>query len=266
MKKFILVIICIFQSIYVFADPNNDLLEAVKNQDIQEVKKALLNGANANVCYDNYFKSSVLFHSLANCDFEIAKLLISKGADVNVVRKNEYSILMDVLYDGYEKKDSCIEESVSYLLKNGVNVNYGNDKDQNALTLAVVSGNLKIVKMLYDNGLVMSPVNKKKAQVMQYAVLGGNCDVVKFILEKGFDINAKDDSGYTPLMTVCGVDQGMATFFLKNTKIYIDVVKLLLEKKALINLRNNKGQTALQMAKKNGYIEIVDLLKKAGAK
>jgi ankyrin repeat protein len=43
-------------------------------------------------------------------------------------------------------------------------------------------------------------------------------------------------------------------------------VKSLLERKADINLKDANGDTALKLAEKNNYNEIIKLLKEAGAK
>jgi ankyrin repeat protein len=46
----------------------------------------------------------------------------------------------------------------------------------------------------------------------------------------------------------------------------IEIVKLLLEAGVDVNTKTKKGETALIYALNNGYTEIVNLLKKAGAK
>jgi len=45
-----------------------------------------------------------------------------------------------------------------------------------------------------------------------------------------------------------------------------DVVELLIAKGADMNAKNNKGQAALSLAKEQGHEEIVELLRKHGAR
>ena len=45
-----------------------------------------------------------------------------------------------------------------------------------------------------------------------------------------------------------------------------EIVQALLAKGAKVNEKNKDGKTALRIAEENGHTEIVELLKKAGAK
>jgi ankyrin repeat protein len=45
-----------------------------------------------------------------------------------------------------------------------------------------------------------------------------------------------------------------------------DVAELLIAKGADVNVKNNQGRTPLSLAKKKGHNEIVELLRKHGAK
>jgi ankyrin repeat protein len=44
------------------------------------------------------------------------------------------------------------------------------------------------------------------------------------------------------------------------------MVRILIDREADVNAKNNTGDTALSLAKKGGYDDIVNLLKEAGAK
>jgi ankyrin repeat protein len=70
-------------------------------------------------------------------------------------------------------------------------------------------------------------------------------DVVKLLLANGADVNARDDVGWTPLM---------------SAQYDNEVVKLILDAGAEINAKNNDGRTALMLAAEDGETQIVSLL------
>ena len=73
-------------------------------------------------------------------------------------------------------------------------------------------------------------------------------------MANGADVDAKDSQyGASALMT--------AAF---NNRP--DIVKILISKGADVNLKNKRGETALFWAKHSGAIEVIQILKAAGAK
>ncbi|MFC1834039.1 DUF4424 family protein [Thermodesulfobacteriota bacterium] len=86
-----------------------------------------------------------------------------------------------------------------------------------------------------------------------WAAWGGDAGRVNYLLNKKTNLNAKTESGWTPLMYAAG-------------NSHAEVVKLLLAMGAEFDLRNEKGWTALKLAKNNGHKEIVALLRAKGAK
>lgn len=79
----------------------------------------------------------------------------------------------------------------------------------------------------------------------------------------GADVNAKDNDGKTALMyAVETIISPVGYAERKDSKI----TKLLLDRGADVNARDKYGNTALKLAVENGYEEIIQMLRKAGAK
>jgi ankyrin repeat protein len=84
--------------------------------------------------------------------------------------------------------------------------------------------------------------------------LKGNTKIVELLLEKGADVNAKDKDG------------NVTALIMAASNGHTETVKFLLERGADVNAKDNDGFTALKAARKAGHLDIVQLLKKAGAK
>ncbi|MBR4682153.1 MAG: ankyrin repeat domain-containing protein [Elusimicrobiaceae bacterium] len=78
-------------------------------------------------------------------------------------------------------------------------------------------------------------------------------EIMGVLLHHGAVIDEKNESGLTALMWACLVGQAR-------------LAEVLLKNGADINLKSKDGHTALSIATEQQYTEIVDLLKKAGAK
>ncbi len=86
---------------------------------------------------------------------EIAKLLISKGVDVNWKDIRGYNALHDAAQTGHE-------EMAALLIESGVNINVSNKGNQTPLHKAAFEGMYKIVNILIKNGANVNPVIQSK--------------------------------------------------------------------------------------------------------
>jgi len=124
------------------------------------------------------------------------------------------------------------------------------------LIVAASLGDLAKVRELIIQG---ADVNAKKGPhfetPLMIAAYWGHLEVVKLLLDKGADVNEKLESGMTALAYAAG-------------EPHWEVVKLLLDKGADVNYKphDNDSETALNIARKQGYTHIVEILKARGAK
>jgi hypothetical protein len=157
-----------------------------------------------------------------SADVEMAKMLLSRGADINYTNKYGWTALLKAL----DNRKHWIEVT-PVLIKSGADVN----------------------ATLKSNGY--TPLWKAIGKISKNR--DAAVDIIKLLLSKGADVNApyisKDArySGETPLMSA-------------SKKGSTDVVKLLLSNGADVAARTKAGKTALDYAREKGHQEIVGLL------
>ncbi len=244
------------------------LFEAVKSNNIKQVKQLVEKGANVNWQDEN--EATILMWAAYKADIEIVKYLVKKGADY---------LKKGVIYINGEK--------TSY---------YGN-----LLGIAAGENKFELLKYLIENlkidieDVEYNPETKKDDgwNALQWAASKGHLNIVEYLLEKGADINAKTGSnGNTALIIaiLSKEDQTAKLLIMNNANVNIqnniggtalhcsvnrfdykiEIIKRLLEKGANPNLRTTggreKGWTPLMFAATIGEgIELVKLLIEKGA-
>lgn len=255
-----LILACFALPTFIFAD-GKITDEAIKTNNIAEVKKAIENGADVNA--ELFNGVSILLRTIAVGSSEMAKLLIDKGADIQVKSNFGTTALMAAAKSGKV-------EIARLLIERGVDVNAKENVDRGVHTalhycaLGYCQGKNKkdffeIVKLLVDNG---ADINRKSAiggSPLLYAASCSFLEMAKLLIEKGADVNEKTEEGITPL--IVSVKSGICP-----PGGSLDVAKLLIEKGADVNAKSKYGFTALIMAEHTGNSEMVTLLKKHGAK
>ncbi|MFQ6036042.1 MAG: ankyrin repeat domain-containing protein, partial [Sedimentisphaerales bacterium] len=155
---------------------------------------------------------------------------------------------------------------VQLLLKNGADVKARSCSDATPLFWACDRGYLDMVKLLVDNA---AEVNGRAMRRMTWgpsvihswtnlhmAAHAGHADVVEYLLNKGADIHARCTRG----------DEYLTPLHLAARNGRVDVVRRLLAKGADANLKSKEGRTALDFAREKNHPEVVELLRKHGAK
>lgn len=113
------------------------------------------------------------------------------------------------------------------------------DADQK-LRIAAMTGNLEKSKLAVKEGANVNTKDTSGRTPLMSAASKGNKELVEFLVENNADINEKDNLGYNAFLhAVKGGDP---------------------------NIENKKGKNALNAINKRMRKEIVDLLLKAGAK
>ena len=132
-----------------------------------------------------------------------------------------------------------------------------------------------MAKLLLDHGAAANVASQFGGTPLQMAVVGGPPELVRLLLEHGADINQRNEYGWQPIHRALR----------SNNQEPLAIVAILLEHGADPNAPGgreeptdgpfsnrrppgnpNRGDTSLEIAESNGFINIVALLKKYGAK
>ena len=100
-------------------------------------------------------------------------------------------------------------------------------------------------------GAEVDAKDEKGVTALMHASAEGHTQSVEALLDAGADVDAQASDGLTALMVVA---RGNA-----------QIVRTLLDAGAQVDAKADSGVTALMLTERNGYIEIAELLKSAGA-
>jgi pectate lyase len=195
---------------------------------------------------------------------------IEQGSDVNIKDQRRLTPLHYAARQGHKK-------TVELLLANGADVNSKGRGNRTAAEFAMQGNHNDVVELLVSKGADISPLHmalymkdeaKAKSLIeggadvnkptpygttpLHRAVSAGFKDLAELLISKGANVNAKDNWDRTPLHRA-----------VHSSK---DMVELLIAKGADVNVRNREDRTPLWYAKYMDYTEIVELLRKHGAK
>lgn len=203
-------IINLIKDNYAVLDLQLILTEASKKLCIEIIELALQLGADINkkdkygytalceVCLeleDNPKKDII------NKRFETVKYLIDKNADVN--GKSDFNFT-PLIYASSSAGGLIIAD---YLVRNGADINFNNSYGFTPLCYACKYGYIDTAEYLIKNGAFINFLADKKTLIKnEYGTApliegAKHLDIVKYLIENNADVNFKDYSGRTPLMT-----------------------------------------------------------------
>ncbi len=234
------------------------------------VKLLIANGADVN-CEDKDGKTPGHV-ALGEDKKSILELLIAKGANLDYIHLSAYQGSLDKVTSFIEKGTDVNatdsygatplhyaarrghKELVEFLIAKGADVNAQDKRSLAALHVAAAHGHKDVAALLIDNAADINAKGQWGYTPIYYAAWSKVTEVVEILLEEGVDVNTKDKWGWTPLHYMAEYDY------------YRNMAEFLIVKGADVNAKNNQGKTPLQVAKEKGHTEIVELLRKHGAK
>ena len=235
-------------------DPNEALIKACKENDLQRVKRVIKNGADPNA-KDSY-GNTALHIAVRNGRADIVEKLLEKmspeAINANKDRGGDTALHKAAQYGG---RTDIVEKLLEKLTPEAINATNG--ARDTALHLAAQYGRADIIEKLLEK---MSPeaikaIDNHGSTVLHIEAERGNAALVEKLLEKMSPeaVNAEDRYGDTALHKAA-----------QNGRE--DIVEKLLEKllekmsPEAINAKNNKGRTALDYARKSENKKVITLI------
>ncbi|MBS0391111.1 MAG: ankyrin repeat domain-containing protein [Proteobacteria bacterium] len=185
--------------------------------------------------YEDFFKAIELDNGAA------VTHLLRRGFDPNALDPRGQPALVLALRDDSRKAAAAL------IAAKDLRVEERNAKDESALMMAALRGNLPAARALIE---LDADINKTGWTPLHYAASGTSPDavaMVKLLLEESAYIDAASPNGTTPLMMAVRYGQG-------------DVARLLVEEGADPTLKNQLGLTALDFARQADRADMVELV------
>ena len=168
---------------------------------------------------------------------------------------------------------------VRTLVKHKANVNARTDSGDTPLTLAAENGHDNVVHaLLSDFQCLVDAKGQDGYTALHYSCSGGHVDIVRTLVKNKANVNARTDSGDTPLTLAarhghdnvvhvllsgsqCLVDakgqDGYTALHYSCSGGHVDIVRTLVKHKANVNARTDSGDTPLHVAALYGKIKVV---------
>jgi len=176
-----------------------DLINACKNDSIEDVKILIKKGSNVNIVND--YGDTPLTIACENKNFEIIKYLVEKEAKINISKSTGNSPL-NILCKIKNDNSLCTIDYIDYLIKNGADINY---KDENSMTLlftACYFNNLSMLKHLIESN--KADINIKNNNNDSLLIVSGyfnNIHIAKYLIKNKADLFLKNKNGIYKLLS-----------------------------------------------------------------
>uniref|UniRef100_A0A8B9HYL3 Ankyrin 1, erythrocytic a n=1 Tax=Astyanax mexicanus TaxID=7994 RepID=A0A8B9HYL3_ASTMX len=223
---------------------------AAKYGKVDVAELLLERGANPNAAGKNGL--TPLHVAVHHNNLDVVNLLVSKGGSPHSAARNGYTPLH------IASKQNQVEVASS-LLQYGASANAESLQGVTPLHLAAQEGRADMVSLLISKQANVNLGNKSGLTPLHLVAQEGHVGIADILVKQGASVYAATRMGYTPLHVACHYGN-------------IKMVKFLLQQQANVNgktrvSRNMKhlcfinGTSALAIAKRLGYISVIDVLK-----
>ncbi|XP_058809038.1 putative ankyrin repeat protein RF_0381 [Phymastichus coffea] len=235
------------------------LYTAIESGQEENIKVLLNHGARIDL--KNLFSKTPL-HLIACLDYQdadktvrLAKLILNRGVNIKILLNECTDSGETVLHHAVLSNNVKL---IKLLLEYGANINAKNRDGKSPLYFAVECSNTKILNFLLENGARVNDKMNHGFTALHEAIIQRSEDNIELLLSHGAEVNSKDIYGKTPLHLAARLNY-------LDEKTMDKIVKLLLDKGADVNDHTNSGETAFLCAVINGNERLVRLFLEHGA-
>ena len=247
-KSIPVLLFCLLAGVVFAADkiPGAEFAIAIESGDLDTIKSLISGGAKADTIIDyGEHKITPLMKAAWDGQMEIAQFLLDSGADVNAVDESGESPLYSAIKRGRV-------EITQLLVDRGAKVNIKDIRQFTPLTVAAAAGEIEIIKTLVKAGADLKAETYGLTPLM-FAAASRKPEPVRLLVELGAPVNqASSMSGQTVL--IAAIYSGD-----------LNMVKTLIDLKANVNFKTKDGDTPLKAAAKGDQMDMIEVLKAAGA-
>jgi ankyrin repeat protein len=189
--------------------------------------------------------------------------LIKNGSDVNATYKESKGVTYSLLFYSIEKNN---KELFELLLSKGVDVNFTNEKGNNAFYRAIWNGNLAFAKKLYEKGIKLDFTTTKRNPLI-ITSLNEKKEILEYLIKIGYNPHKNIIDQKNMLEFLLADSYRVAQILnYKKRKINIEFIEWVIKKYEFDVNALYHGKRALHLVSmKIDMKEKVELLLKLGA-
>ena len=207
--------------------------------------------------------SPLHFACNSNRNIECIQILIQAGAVLDIQNVDKRTPLHIACCNGKVQYIQALLDAGNS--KSGIDFNLQDTEGKTALHLAIVSGYMPCVKLLLSYNVRLDILDNNGETSLYTACDRYSCgrypwNFVTELLKVDHNVNVVDHNGRSMLHVIC---ENMHQIYMEDDSVYIDyknIVSELLRLGLDISIKNNDGHTALDLARKYGFMDLAKLI------
>ena len=254
------------------------LITAVKNGDSVTFDKLLRTNPSLIDIKEPVMEESLLHVAARANQYEMVRILLAKGSDVNAKNRLGSNPLHLACFTG-----SCA--MVNDLLVSGSDYSLVNMRGKTPICYVSYGRNPEVFKLFQAKDKdILNTRSTDGTNLLFYAIYAADTAGFSYLVKQGLDVNSVDSHHFTPLCWAVAenspelikasikygadvnymADQGITPFLFAIERDNIETAKLLADAGAKINVADSSGLTALHKTIKRGNSEIASYLLNKG--
>jgi len=163
------------------------VLSLVRKGDVQTLQRYFKTGDEVNRLFGSE-ERTLLSYAIENGHFDVTKLLIEIGSDLELINKGKRPLMYASRYGRAQISEM--------LILNGAKIDAVNGDLNTAFHYASKYNNLEILKILYENGADINLQNEDDWTALDFAIINNNKQIQEYLKSIGCTIYEKNIPDY----------------------------------------------------------------------